>query len=413
MITPTLPAVGDPTERGWAQAVIDALVDLNSGGGGGGGGGSSGSLLLNGSFEIDADADSEPDNWTITTQTNGAFTLAGHSLADTNCVSGARSIKFTSIGGASNGGGQAVSDFFEVSPLRPLKIDWMWYCTSTTAANFVKIDFYDAAQAFISPTVTVFEKISAVPNPTTWSQGFGCAVPPATARYAKVTLIGCDSSAPTACSTYFDAVSVRTMEFLRRVEYHGNGASGARSYNFVPLVTGPHRITLFGAGGGGASRSSSSAQPGGGGGAMAQSVIYLTAGTNYALEIGAGGAGGASGASANGANGQSTTFDGTKIIAAGGSGGVTAGAAGAGGLAASCTGDVKIAGNAGSVAVGSASGHGGPSVFGLCGGYGVASGNDGVAPDSRSFGAGGSGSYTIGAAMGGGDGGSGGAVIEW
>lgn len=413
MITPSLPAVGDPTERGWAQAVIDALVDLNSASGGGGGGSSGGSLLLNGSFEIDADANSEPDNWTITPQTNGAFTLTGHSLADTNCVSGSRAIKFTSIGGGSNGGGQAVSDFFEVSPLRPLKIEWLWYCTSSSAANFVKIDFYDAAQAFISPTVTVFQKLATNPNPTSWAHAFGCAVPPATARYAKLTLIGCDSSVPTACSTYFDGVAVSNLQFLRRAEFHSNSASagGVRSFYFRPPVTGPYRVTCIGGGGGGASDSTNdTGEVGGGSGALAQSVLWLTAGTPYIVQAGDGGLGGNN---ATGGDGTDSLFGSSHVVADGGYGGVKNGAGGAGGLVSSISiGDIMIPGIQGQAVETNRSGSGAPSVFGLVGGIGVYRDN-GESPDSRSCGAGGAGGWTFSTTKTGGNGGGGCVIIEW
>ena len=53
-VTPTIPAVGDPTEQSLVQTIIDDLVFLNSQVGGGPS--DSGDLLLNGSFEVDADA---------------------------------------------------------------------------------------------------------------------------------------------------------------------------------------------------------------------------------------------------------------------------------------------------------------------------------------------------------------------
>lgn len=409
MITPTLPAVGDPTERGWAQAVIDALVDLNSASGGGGGGSSGGSLLLNGSFEIDADADSEPDNWTITTQTNGAFTLCGHSLADTNCVSGSRAIKFTSIGGGSNGGGQAVSDFFEVSPLRPLKIEWLWYCTSSSAANFVKLDFYDAAQAFISPTVTVFQKQSTNPNPTSWAHAFGCAVPPATARYAKLTLIGCDSSVPTACSTYFDGVAVSNLQFLRRADFHGRFVGTAqRSWFYIPYVTGPHRVTCIGGGGAGEGNSTGKGV-GGGSGGLAQSVVWLTAGTEYSLWVGYGGEGASN---ATGGNGVDSVFGASLVVGAGGKGGIKNGLPGAGGAVVDCIGDIIIPGNDGKADTSTRSGSGGDSVLGHGGAPGV-NVESAPAADPYGGGQGGCGCYVISTNQAGGDGGGGLIIIEW
>ena len=410
---PSVPNVGDPTTRQFASTLIQALVDINSGSGGGGGGSSSGSLLLNGSFETDADTNGTPDNWTVTLQTAGAFTQTGNALTDTACVSGSRAIKFTSIGGGSNGGGQIQSDFFEVTPLRPLKVEWLWYCTSTTAANFVKVDFYDAAQSFISPTVTVFQKQTGVNNPSSWTQAFGCAVPPATARYAKITLIGCDLSVPTACSTYFDGVAVSNMAFLRRAEFHGNaaGGGGVRSWYFRPPLTGPYRVTCIGGGGGGASDSTNdTGEVGGGSGALAQSVVVLNAGTPYIVQAGNGGAGGNN---SSGGDGVDSLIGSSLVVGAGGKGGIKNGAGGAGGLASSPSiGDILIAGIQGQAVETGASGAGAPSVMGYAGGEGVYRDN-GIAPDSRNCGAGGSGGWSFSVVKTGGNGGPGCVIIEW
>lgn len=419
---PSVPNVGDPTTRQFASTVIQALVDLNSvSGGGGGGGSSSGTLLLNGSFETDADINGTPDNWTVTLQTAGAFTITGNGQADTACVSGSKAIKFTSIGGGSNGGGQIKSDFFEVTPLRPLKIEWLWYCTSTSAPNFVKIDFYDAAQSFISPTITVFQKQSTNPNPTSWAPAFGCAVPPATARYAKLTMIGCDSSVPTACSTYFDGVAVSNFAFVRRVEFHGNPGSHAlanRTWYFTAPVTGPYRVTCIGGGGAGAGDSTSdTGEVGGGGGSLAQSVVWLTSGTAYLVEAGDGGDGASN---ASGGFGVNSGFATSLVVGARGEGGVKNGAPGKGGdysgTSNASIGDIIIPGNDGGTVQTFRSGCGGHSIMGKAGMPGVYR-SAATTPDEDAAGAGGCGTwYQGGNPVGeyvGGHGCAGLVIIEW
>ena len=417
---PAVPNVGDPTTRQLIQTVIQALIDLNASSGGGGGS-SSGTLIFNGSFETDADTNGTPDNWTTQLQTNGAFVITGNGQADTACISGSKAIKFTNIGGASNGGGEIESDFFEVTPLRPLKIEWLWYCTSTSAANFVKIDFYDAAQSFISPTITVFQKQSGVNNPTSWSPAFGCAVPPATARYAKLTLIGCDSSVPTACSTYFDGVAVSNFAFLRRVEFHGNTnshSSASRDWYFTAPVTGPYRVTCIGGGGSGAGDSTNdTGEVGGGSGSLAQSVLWLTSGTAYLVSAGDGGAGQSN---ASGAQGVNSMFGSSLVLGARGEGGTKNGAVGKGGDYSGSLnfsiGDIVIPGMDGGTVQSFTSGCGGHSVLGKAGMPGVYRATA-TNPDEDAAGAGGCGSwYNAGQPSGdyvGGHGGAGLVIIEW
>src|SRR3954471_16624864 len=76
--------------------------------------------LSNGSFETDADADGYPDNWTFTQYPSGSF------LRDnTDQRHGQYAAKFTSPGGAGNGGGYLHSDdFIPCSPNRPVEVLW-------------------------------------------------------------------------------------------------------------------------------------------------------------------------------------------------------------------------------------------------------------------------------------------------
>lgn len=406
---PSVPNVGDPTTRQLILTIIQAITDLAAGAGGSGGT-SSGSLLLNGSFEVDSDGNSIPDNWTRTLQTNGAGEYTGTGQTDTDCVSGSKAYKFTTIGGSGNGGGQLQSDFFEVTPFRPLKVSWFSKSTTSGVARVLKVDYYDASQSFISPTDTIFSQGAA--NPSGWIPEFGCSVPPATARYAKVTVVGGDSSSTSSGSVYFDGVRVDQLDFLRRSTIHGSGTT-ARQFSWRAKYTGPHRITCIGGGGAGAGSSSSTRQPGGGSGQLVQAVVNLTAGSYYPLSIGGGGLG-VSGAT--GGNGGDTFFDSINVNvgAGGGGGGTTGGSPGAGGTGSVSTPDtIEIDGNAGDPAIASTSnGNGGDSVLGLMGGVAVAN-ESGATPDVNSFGAGGAGSSAPTITRAGASGGAGAIIIEW
>lgn len=394
--------IGDPTKKSHYDAISTWITYLNSQLGIVN---SAGSILTNGSFETDSDSNGVPDGWTKTTQTGGSGELTGNGLTDTACNSGNRAWKCTSPGGGSNGGCEMQSGFFEVSPLRPLAISWMWYSTAATTANKVEIDYYDASQTFVSPTITVFSQSAS--NPSAWAPGFGLTTPPATARFAKITIIGCDSSSSTAGSTYWDGIVVTPIDFKRRIEFHGISTS-ARAWTWKAPATGVYRITCIGGGGAGAGATSSTRQPGGGSGQLARSVVTLTAGTGYAISVGGGGAGVSGG---SGSAGGDSTFASTVIIGKGGSGGAIGGSAGAGGTGG--TGVILIDGCPGDAPdVGSKNGNGGDSVFGKAGGIGSASGAGG-SPDSASAGAGGSGSSSVGVNIAGADGGAGLVIIEW
>jgi Glycine-rich domain len=97
----------------------------------------------------------------------------------------------------------------------------------------------------------------------------------------------------------------------------------AGSYPFtVPQGITTVLVQLYGAGGGGAGGSKNHAGGGGGGGAYAMSVVAVTAGATYTINVGAGGAGGIQ--KEPGEDGGDTQFldpNGNVIVAAGGGGG--------------------------------------------------------------------------------------------
>jgi hypothetical protein len=392
--------IGDPTKKSHYDAISTWITYLNSQLGIVN---SAGSILTNGSFETDSDSNGVPDGWSKLNQTGGSGELTGNGLTDTACNSGNRAWKCTSPGGGSNGGCEMQSGFFEVSPLRPLAISWMWYSTAATTANKVEIDYYDASQTFVSPTVTVFSQSAG--NPSSWTSGFAMSAPPSTARFAKLTFIGCDSSSTTAGSTYWDSIVVTPIDFKRRTEFHAVG-SNTRTWEWKAQFTGPHRITCIGGGASGSHNSGATLQPGGGSGELAQSIVMLTSGTAYTVV--AGGAGAAASSSA-GNNGADSTFATTTVVGKGGSKGIINSTGGAGGTGG--TGTIKVSGCPGDTPAGGRNGNGGDSVFGKAGGIGGTTGVIAIAPLEYSGGAGGAGSNN--ASESGCIGGSGLVIIEW
>jgi len=180
-----------------------------------------------------------------------------------------------------------------------------------------------------------------------------------------------------------------------------------------------------GAGGGSGARYAAGSTPAGGGGGggaarSAQKVSGLTAGTTYAVTIGAGGAGGAavtadSTAGNVGTAGGNTTLGSvfTAYGAAGGAGGLSAATGGAGGGGGGCAG--AASGTTGGKPGSGAAGDGGPEGFG--GGAGGASQTSGVTAFKGGGGGGGgsgnsSGTGTGGSSFEGAGGGGGGGGIS-
>ena len=134
----TKPAVGDPTKKqAFADVVVDDLTYLYNqflslvG---------SREIIVNGSFESDADADGYPDGWTRTLYTGGSFTFdLSTSAADGKAIHGKRSVKFTSPGGVGNGGGYLEStDFFEISENRTYVLSWQHKSSVAGIHNLVE-----------------------------------------------------------------------------------------------------------------------------------------------------------------------------------------------------------------------------------------------------------------------------------
>jgi len=193
-------AVGDCIPKSWLDTFIDNLVHLYNSAGGSGTG-SSGSLQ-NGSFENDTDADGIPDGWTRTLYTGGSF-----AIETTAPEHGAKSIKFTSPGGAGNGGGYIDNDdYILCSEVRPVVLRWVMWGTADVN-NLVDVLFYDKAKGYLSTTNLY---TNAATNPTTATQKHYSATPPADARYFRVRLTGCKNDDTTAGSTYFDDVAIGT-----------------------------------------------------------------------------------------------------------------------------------------------------------------------------------------------------------
>jgi hypothetical protein len=347
----TKPSQGDTTTKAFADAVVDNLNYLF-----GQISGLLGIAVPNSSFEKDTDADSIPDQWTRTLYTGGSLTITGDGLADTACNHGRRAIKFTSPGGASNGGGYLDStDFLECTPGRAIIVSVQHYSSVATIRNKVDILFYTAAQVYIS-TANVY---SSVTNPTSWQTILGGVSAPSTARYMKIRLIGAEDTTSIAGSAYFDDVRIGLADW--QYEEKITVATTARFWSPPAGVT-IAEFELIGGGGSGGYGDAGGAAGGGGGGGFVRAILPVTPGSFYVFSVGAGGT--APAPASDGVTGGTTSIiiGAITLIAVGGTkgkSGASGGAGGAGGTASGGT--INTSGTNGQNRSGSTGGNGGNS----------------------------------------------------
>lgn len=166
-------------------------------------------LVDNGSFEDNTLGDDKtPDGWTLT-----EYSGATVSLDSTDQNHGLKSMKFVSTG---SGGGNIIQDeFFRCSPNADIHVTFLMKASVADIRTLVEIVWYDSAQSEIS-TTSILDDSST--NPTSWTQKYGSATPPSTARFAKLRMYGCHPSDATSGTVWFDGVMVHQRDGL----LHGN-----------------------------------------------------------------------------------------------------------------------------------------------------------------------------------------------
>jgi hypothetical protein len=152
----------------------------------------SGGLLLNGSFEADADADDVPDFWTLTDETG-----SDNAIDDSESTDGSQCFRFTSTG--TGGGSLETTNFFPVNETDDLRINFDIRATDAASHNIVRIKWFDISEVSIS-NEDIYDSTS---NPTSFTEFNLLATPPSGARFAKLELIGIDPDVDSSGSTYF------------------------------------------------------------------------------------------------------------------------------------------------------------------------------------------------------------------
>lgn len=187
----------------------------NIGGGGGGGGG--GNLVTDGGFEIDADSDGLPDNWTISLYTGGGATLITTATSWVSPVCGAKSMCIIHPGGDGNGGGIINSDYFDVSPYDFQEMILIFYGSNTALSNQVGMRYYDASKVSLGYVLPYASSAIGGGESTVIGRRINllCKSPSTAARYAKVEIRCCATSATVAGYVIIDDVGVNSVPRLK------------------------------------------------------------------------------------------------------------------------------------------------------------------------------------------------------
>lgn len=157
--------------------------------------------ITNNSFDVDAGADGNPDNWTIAAATNGTV------ARDTTTVDhGSASLKFVRTD--ANGAGTATSAFYPVSVLQNETLAFSVKSSVANVRNLVQIQWFDKTQSSIS-TSTLYD--NSTTNATSAFERIGplTVTPVANATYAKLIIKGAEASGANG-TVYFDNISGAT-----------------------------------------------------------------------------------------------------------------------------------------------------------------------------------------------------------
>lgn len=148
--------------------------------------------ILNGSFELDSNADAVPDNWTLTYNNgNVIFVNPGFSFHGSN------SLRFV-VGNA--GLSTLESDFFPVQEGLTEPFSFAMICDSAVANVQVNIKWHSITNVLIS-TASLYA--NAATNPLVWTDLSFSSTPPAGARFATIEF---DISAVVPTVVSFDNV---------------------------------------------------------------------------------------------------------------------------------------------------------------------------------------------------------------
>ncbi len=153
----------------------------------------------NQSFEIDADEDGVPDQWTKNLYAGG-----GGAYETDDVIHGARAFKFTHPGGAGNGGGYLTSDYIEAAGGSHVGLRLWLKCSAAGIKVEAKLLCYDEDKIALAGGDADRTAYTSVANPIVWANVGGTVDLPADTRYVKVQLHGGVDDTDVAGTVLFD-----------------------------------------------------------------------------------------------------------------------------------------------------------------------------------------------------------------
>jgi len=192
-IQPGKPVIG---AGAFGENVVDDLAELF---------GLIGSLpqlnIINGSFEISTDGIA-PDSCDISLYPGGSSGLEKNVP-----MHGKQGYKFVHPGGAGNGGGYLLFDYFPVDELVTSALQGLYYASAAGMKNEVILLWYDKNKVALggTPSTTLY---SSTANPAVATRSSWEFTPPAGARFLRLKLVGGNSDTNVAGTAYFDGFCI-------------------------------------------------------------------------------------------------------------------------------------------------------------------------------------------------------------
>jgi hypothetical protein len=278
---PAVPSEKDTTKVSLAQAIINALSELNAEVAGGLG------RLKNGSFE-DVDA-GEATLWVVSDSSGGSHQISDATVSGGEAHHGQRSLQCTTTG--AGGFVEALSDeFLPVGNGNTILCAGFIRRDTASIRTRIQLLYYNESQSLVA-TDTIYDNSG---TGTSYALTGDSSDAPATAHFYKVKLIAGESGGSIAGNVFFDGFASAALLRPPTLLPTTYGTVGATTYTVPDGVFAIH-ITCAGGGGGGGGRAVSGTGGGGGSGFIKGHMVDVTPGDVLDVSVGAGGAGGTSG----------------------------------------------------------------------------------------------------------------------
>ena len=158
-------------------------------------------LASNGSFEIDFDADGQPDSWTIEPYAGSAIAITSSIVTD-----GANALEFNTAA-AGTGGGKATGAKFPVTEGSVCSVSFSFFATNDTTINTFEINWYDEDDILKSTSTITMPASGDVP--TSWTQYQQEVIVDEDGTQGEIVITGISSGGANLNSkAYFDGVTL-------------------------------------------------------------------------------------------------------------------------------------------------------------------------------------------------------------